>query len=83
MNLVNQNAVGCWRENTPASQISIIQQNNQTMIYPSDSKIAGNDLIVLTNRFPDYLYGKLNFDEINFRVWRQNIDVAVAGTACE
>lgn len=52
------------------------------MIYPSDVKMYKDDVIVLTNRMPIFVYGKLNYDEVNFRVWVQDVTVATNQTLC-
>lgn len=53
------------------------------MIYPSDVKIYQDEVIVLTNTMPVFLYRQLNYDETNFRVWINSVNEAVEGTACE
>lgn len=86
LGLVNQNALGCWNTNNKefrASDFDIVHKDDEKMIYPSDVKIYGDDVIVLTNRMPVFLYGKLNYDDVNFRVWIQNVNVAVKETRCE
>lgn len=82
LGLVNQNALGCWNINTKLQDLSIVQKDNKKMIYPSDVKVSNNDVIVLTNTMPRFLYGRLNYDEINFRVWIENVDKAIEGTKC-
>lgn len=53
------------------------------MIYPADLKIYKDELIILTNKMPVFDYSKLNYDEINFRVWIGNIPNIIRGTECE
>lgn len=83
--LVNQNALGCWNTNKEfdSSNFDIIHKDDVKMIYPSDVKIYGNDVIVLTNKMPIFLYGKLNYDDVNFRVWIENVSSAIKQTHCE
>ncbi|KAL1494154.1 hypothetical protein ABEB36_009798 [Hypothenemus hampei] len=83
LGLVNQNALGCWNVKKPLESISIVQQNNRTMIYPSDVKISQDRVYVLTNTMPGFLYGRLNYDETNFRVWSNDVRQAVKGTKCQ
>lgn len=52
------------------------------MIYPCDVKISKDDIILLTNNMPIFLYSTLNYDETNFRVWIQNVRTAVKDTRC-
>ncbi|KAI4460333.1 protein yellow-related [Holotrichia oblita] len=83
--LVNKHGVGCWNINNLFSQNSfvILKKDEAKMIYPADLKIYKNDIIILTNRMPVFVYSKLNYDEINFRVWIGNIYDVIRGTGCE
>lgn len=83
-NLVNQNGLSCWNTNKPFAKENFVtlQTDNKRMIYPSDNKISGNKIIVMTNKMPIFLYGKLNYDETNFRAWITNVDGAVKHTKC-
>lgn len=53
------------------------------MVYPADLKIYQDDLIVLTNSMPVFVYSNLNYDKVNFRVWMNNVYEAVKGTPCD
>lgn len=84
MSLVNQNALGCWNTNkafTP-DNFDIVQKNDQKMIYPCDLKVYKDDVILLTNNMPIFLYSSLNYDEVNFRIWMNSVDAAVSSTKC-
>lgn len=82
MGLPNQNAVGCWNINKPLNTISIVHRDDQKMVYPSDVKVSNDRMYVLTNKLPRFFYGRLNYDEINFRVWSNTIGGAIQGTEC-
>lgn len=84
MGLVNQNAVGCWNTNKKFAKdnFAVVLKDNDKMIYPCDVKINQDDVIVLSNKMPIFLYGKLNYDETNFRIWINNVEKAVEGTSC-
>lgn len=85
MNLVSQNAVGCWNTNHAFDKddFDIVQKDDKRMIYPSDLRIYKNDIIVLTCAMPVFLYGKLDYDETNFRVWMNSVEEAIKDTKCE
>lgn len=83
LGLVNKNALGCWNINTPLSDISLVHRSDEKMIYPSDVKIVEDKIVVLTNTMPVFLYGTLNYDQINFRVWVETVETAVRGTKCD
>lgn len=84
LGLVSQNALGCWntKKGFKKQNFAIVQRDDQKMIYPSDVKISSDKLIVVTNRLPIFLYGKLDYNETNFRVWMNSVKDAVEGTKC-
>lgn len=61
----------------------IVQRDNNRMIYPCDVKVYRDDVILLTNSMPVFLYSRLNYDEVNFRVWMASVEEAVEGTYCK
>ncbi|GJQ85796.1 hypothetical protein Trydic_g20354 [Trypoxylus dichotomus] len=83
--LVNQDGVGCWNIKLSFSPayLAVIAKDPRNMVYPADLKIYQDDIILLTNKMPVYVYSKLNYDEVNFSVWMNNIYDAVNGTACD
>lgn len=83
LGLVNQNALGCWKIGQKGNNIGIIQQDESRMVYPCDVKIYNDKLYLLTNTMPEFLYGRLDYDRGNFRVWTANIRDAVSGTICD
>ncbi|KAB0802550.1 hypothetical protein PPYR_04736 [Photinus pyralis] len=84
LGLVNQNALACWNSFTPATpdNFDIIYKDDQKFQYPCDVKISGDDVIVITNAMPVFLFGKLNYNEINFRIWIRNVYEAIRDTKC-
>ncbi|ENN71290.1 hypothetical protein HUJ04_007712 [Dendroctonus ponderosae] len=80
--LVNQNAVGCWNVNKDLKTLSVVAKDDQRMIYPSDVKIVGDKVYVLTNTMPRFLYGQLDYNVTNFRVWTNDVRSAIRGTQC-
>lgn len=83
LGLVNQNALGCWNIHNNINTISIVQKDDDRMIYPSDVKISGDRVYVLTNTMPEFLYGRLDYDKTNFRVWSNGVKSAIQGTMCQ
>lgn len=84
LGMVNQNALGCWNTLKPLNTFSIVQRDDEKMIYPCDVKISRRDKVyVLTNTMPGFLYGRLNYDQVNFRVWANDVYSAIQGTNCQ
>lgn len=84
LGMVNQNALGCWNSNKEfkPENFQIVLKDDDKMIYPCDVKIYKDDVIVLSNKMPRFLYGQLNYDETNFRIWMNNVQDAVKDTTC-
>ncbi|XP_076273289.1 L-dopachrome tautomerase yellow-f2-like isoform X1 [Rhynchophorus ferrugineus] len=82
LGLVNKNAVACWNTQKGLKTISIVHKDDSKMVYPSDVKVSGDQVFVLTNRMPVFLYGKLNYDDVNFRIWFNTVEDAVKYTNC-
>ncbi|KAF2879521.1 hypothetical protein ILUMI_26653 [Ignelater luminosus] len=84
LSLVNQNAIGCWNVNNNArsENFDIIHKDDQKLIYPCDLKVYQDEVIVLSNTMPVFLFARLNYDETNFRVWISKVSDAVRDTSC-
>ncbi|XP_044759607.1 L-dopachrome tautomerase yellow-f2-like [Coccinella septempunctata] len=83
LGLVNQNALACWNINRPLTDVSIVQRDDEKMIYPCDLKVYNDNIYLLTNTMPGFLYGQLDYNIVNFRVWVQTVREAIKGTSCE
>lgn len=85
--LVNLNAVACWRTSNKdyiMKNQGRIYMNDETMIYPTDIKVDYNqNLWILSNRLPFWLYQNLNSTDINFRIFTAPVLDAISHTACD
>jgi len=84
-NLIDRNAVGCWNSRLPyePKNLGIIDVDDEALIFPSDVKVDSlNNVWVISDRMPIHLLSKLNFNDINFRIFFAPLDVALAGTVC-
>ncbi|XP_049948363.1 protein yellow-like [Schistocerca serialis cubense] len=89
-NLVTRDAVGCWNSAQPhgyrMSLQGIVAQDNVTLIFPNDLKVdheLRQNLWVLSNRLPLFLYRELDPNDINFRIMTGSTDELVRGTVCD
>ncbi|XP_065370767.1 protein yellow [Calliphora vicina] len=61
----------------------------ETLIqFPNDLKVdheplPHQNIWVISNRLPIYLYSQLNYDEINFRILKANVANLIANTVCD
>ncbi|CAD7084268.1 unnamed protein product [Hermetia illucens] len=77
--------IGCWntQKRFASQNHHLIHQNLQTMIYPSDITVdMDGTLWAMTNSMPVFIYSKLDTNQYNFRVWRQEAGKAIQGTGC-
>uniref|UniRef100_A0A8D9ERL0 Protein yellow n=1 Tax=Cacopsylla melanoneura TaxID=428564 RepID=A0A8D9ERL0_9HEMI len=86
-NLIDRNAVGCWNSLNPyrPEYIGHVDMDNEALIFPSDVKVVGDDLWVISDRMPIHLESEagLNFNDVNFRIFTVPIRNAVRGTVCD
>lgn len=84
-NLIDRNAVGCWNSLNPyrPEYIGHVDMDNEALIFPSDVKVVGNDLWVISDRMPIHLESELDFSDVNFRIFTVPIQEAVRGTVCD
>ncbi|KAM3962606.1 protein yellow-like [Aphomia sociella] len=85
--LVNLNAVACWKTSNKEYLMKNqgrIYMNDETMVYPTDIKVDYNDnLWILSNKLPIWMYSELNTNEVNFRVFSAPVLEAISHTACD
>lgn len=84
-NLIDQNAVGCWNSKLPyePKHLGIVDSDDNALIFPSDVKVDSlNNLWVMSDRMPIHLLSKLDFNDINFRIFYAPVDSALSGTVC-
>lgn len=88
-NLIQQDAVGCWdtAKRYECDNLAVAGRDNETLVFPNDMKLdrdqLDQNLWVLSNRLPIYLYATLDFSDVNFRIQRVSVAKAVAGTICD
>ncbi|XP_015517295.2 protein yellow [Neodiprion lecontei] len=84
-NLIDRNAVGCWNSRlpyTPANQ-AIVAKHDEAIIFPADVKVHEGLLWFISDRMPNFLISKLNYRDVNFRIFTVGVEEAIAGTVCE
>lgn len=54
------------------------------MLFPNDLKVdRESNLWLLTDKLPTHIYKKLNYNEINYRIFKGAAMELVKGTSCE
>ncbi|XP_055919944.1 protein yellow-like [Eupeodes corollae] len=86
---VHRDAIGCWdtrKPYTPSNHGQVGAANTSLIQFPNDLKVdqqVKQGVWVMSNRLPIYLYSKLDYSDVNFRILRANVEDAVAGTVCD
>ncbi|KAF5308060.1 hypothetical protein FQR65_LT06435 [Abscondita terminalis] len=85
--LVNLNAVACWRTTNPSYTMESqgrVFMSNVSMVFPNDIKVdANNNLWVLSDRLPIFMYSRLNESDVNFRILTAPVADAIRNTSCD
>lgn len=83
---VNKDGVGCWNTQkpyTPDTQ-GLVDSDSNALVFPNDLKVdRENNLWVLSDRMPQFLFGELNKNEFNYRILKSDVQKIIQGTPCE
>ncbi|KAL7306612.1 hypothetical protein TKK_0001296 [Trichogramma kaykai] len=92
LGMTKELAIGCWNRYRALTRenFEIIAQDDEQLEYANGVKVipvsrlgAVEELWVLTNRFIGFQLGKLEENEVNFRVLKKSVRELVEGTRCE
>ncbi|XP_058808630.1 protein yellow-like isoform X2 [Phymastichus coffea] len=87
-NMVTRDSVWCWdtRKEYVPQNLGVIGTSNVSLVFPNDIRMDHEDdqnVWILSNKLPMYLYEYLNKDEVNFRILKANAREAVKNTVCD
>ncbi|XP_068627157.1 L-dopachrome tautomerase yellow-f-like [Battus philenor] len=82
---VAQDAILCWNidSNMAPGNIAVVAQDSTKLAYVSDLKVIGDELWVLVNQIPKFIYSRFDTNEFNYFIHRFNIRALIRGTVCE
>lgn len=86
--MVTRDSLSCWDTRKPyrRSTQGVVAKDSEKLIFPNDLKVDNEDkqsVWVLSNKLPVFLYGKLDPNDINFRIMREYVEEAVVGSICD
>lgn len=85
--LIDINAIGCWNSHMHPyypSFLEIVDKDDIELIFISDIIVDHSQTVwVISNRLPAFLYSKLDYEDINFRVLWAPSKALAHGTSCE
>lgn len=87
-NMVTRDSVWCWdtRKEYIPQNLGVVGSSNVSLVFPNDVRMdheEDQNVWILSNKLPMYLYGYMNKDEVNFRILRASAKEAVRNTVCD
>ncbi|CAB3252668.1 unnamed protein product [Arctia plantaginis] len=81
---IGRDAVSCWNVDKPlrSDNIAVLARDEERMSYPSDLHITGDEVWVMVNRLPRFIYSRLDTSDYNFFVYRAKVQDLIEGTVC-
>lgn len=84
---VNLDGVGCWNPRSEAYSPEyqhLVTSDNETFVFPNDLKVdrEGN-LWVLNDRLPKFIYRELDYESINFYIFKGLVMSIIKDTICD
>ncbi|XP_061381861.1 L-dopachrome tautomerase yellow-f2-like [Danaus plexippus] len=82
---VAQDAILCWNVGNKMApeNIGVAVQDHKKLVYISDLKVIGDEVWVLVNQMPRFIYSVLNTNEDNYFIFRSKVDDLIRNTVCE
>lgn len=81
---VNKDSIQCWNANTiytPDNQ-GLVDSDSEKLVFPNDLKVVDGNLWVLSDRMPVFLFGKLDRNDVNYRILKGPVSELLLGTPC-
>ncbi|KXJ71571.1 hypothetical protein RP20_CCG020269 [Aedes albopictus] len=83
--LVQQSGLGCWDLGKPYNRnnLGVVEKDMDKLTFPNDLKldrVTMQSIWVISNKLPVFLYSRLDYNEVNFRVLNAGVQEAVQNT---
>ncbi|XP_022913148.2 protein yellow [Onthophagus taurus] len=83
---LQKDGVACWntKKVLAPENVALVAEDGERLVFTNDIKLARDEpyLYILSDRMPEFLYGKLDQSKINYRIFRLNVNEAIKGTPC-
>lgn len=84
---VQLEGVSCWDTRKPynLNNVQMVQRDPVLLGFVNDLKLDTDreNVWVVSNNLPTFIYSRLNYSQINFRLLRANVQRAIAKTVCD
>lgn len=82
---VARDGIVCWNTKKPLVEenVALIVQDREKLLYITDLAIRQNELYVLVNKMPVFVFSMLNKEEYNFFMHSGQVYDLIKGTVCD
>lgn len=84
---VQLEGVSCWDTRKPynLNNVAMVERDPVLLGFVNDLKLDTDreNVWVVSNNLPIFIYGRLDYNQINFRLLRANVKRAIAKTICD
>ncbi|CAH4033204.1 unnamed protein product [Pieris brassicae] len=82
---VANDAILCWNVETKMApeNVAIAAQDHEKLVYISDLKVIGDEVWVLVNQIPRFVFSTLDTKEPNYFIHRSQVKNLIRGTVCD
>ncbi|XP_073966528.1 L-dopachrome tautomerase yellow-f2-like isoform X2 [Choristoneura fumiferana] len=80
---VAQDGILCWRTDKPLTMnVVLVAQDREKLVYISDLKVKGDEVWVLANQIPRFVYSVLDPSQNNFFLMKAKVQDLIRSTKC-
>ncbi|XP_017056801.1 protein yellow [Drosophila ficusphila] len=87
---VHKDNIGCWDTTKPYTRANLgnlldLDDNTNIIQFPNDLKVDNEEnqsVWIISNRLPIFLYSNLDYEDINFRILKGNVNKIVSNSVC-
>ncbi|XP_063544944.1 L-dopachrome tautomerase yellow-f-like [Cydia strobilella] len=81
---VAQDGILCWNTRKPMTpeNVVLVAQDREKLVYISDLKVKGDEVWVLVNQIPRFVYATLDPRENNFYILKGRVQDLIKNTKC-
>lgn len=84
---VQLEGVSCWDTRKPynLNNVQMVERDPTLLGFVNDLKLDQDrqNVWVVSNNLPTFIYGRLDYSQINFRLLRANVQRSIARTICD
>ncbi|XP_017126069.1 protein yellow isoform X2 [Drosophila elegans] len=88
---VHQDNIGCWDTTKPYTRANLgnllnLENDSNLIQFPNDLKVDNREdqsVWIMSNRLPIFLYSKLDYGEVNFRILKADVNKIIRNSICD